>query len=175
MGQLKLPKLPARCHDEITVTIEGDLKRALEEYASLYQSSYGDQVAVQDLVPAILTEFLRNDGIALDRRSQGDASVVHEGPHERARSPFSDEDPPERLIPLKQVTSLIGLGKTSIYNMIQDGRFPAPYKLSPGAARWSEGEILAWIATRKGDRAEYVNRRGILTPYRADRLPKLTP
>ncbi|GAY22782.1 hypothetical protein SFOMI_3344 [Sphingobium fuliginis] len=32
-----------------------------------------------------------------------------------------------------------------IYQLIQDGKFPAPYKISPAAARWSEREVMAWI------------------------------
>lgn len=32
-----------------------------------------------------------------------------------------------------------------IYRLILEGKFPAPYKLSPGAARWSEHELVAWI------------------------------
>lgn len=36
-----------------------------------------------------------------------------------------------------------------IYEMVKDGRFLKPYKLSPFASRWSEREIVAWIADVK--------------------------
>jgi prophage regulatory protein len=52
---------------------------------------------------------------------------------------------PDRLIRLEEVKARVGLGKTMIYRLIRQGLFPAPYKLSPFAARWSEGEVLAWI------------------------------
>jgi prophage regulatory protein len=39
----------------------------------------------------------------------------------------------------------VGLGKTMIYAMIGEGRFPRPYKTTPAAARWSEREIVAWV------------------------------
>jgi hypothetical protein len=39
----------------------------------------------------------------------------------------------------------VGLGKSMIYRLIQEGKFPAPYKLSPFASRWSDREIVAWI------------------------------
>jgi prophage regulatory protein len=32
-----------------------------------------------------------------------------------------------------------------IYHLIQERKFPAPYKLSPFASRWSDREIVAWI------------------------------
>ena len=37
-----------------------------------------------------------------------------------------------------------------IYGLIKEGRFPAPYKISPFAARWSEHELTTWINDVKG-------------------------
>lgn len=56
---------------------------------------------------------------------------------------------PERFLKLPEVCSRVGLGKTMIYTMVNDGRFPKPYKLSPGTSRWSEREVVAWIADVK--------------------------
>lgn len=53
--------------------------------------------------------------------------------------------PAERLIKLDEVCRRVGLGKSMIYDMIKTNRFPAPYKISPFASRWSEQEIVAWI------------------------------
>jgi prophage regulatory protein len=53
--------------------------------------------------------------------------------------------PPDRLLRLAEVRHRVGLGKTMIYAMIGEGRFPRPYKISPAAARWSEREIVAWV------------------------------
>ena len=52
----------------------------------------------------------------------------------------------ERLLRLVEVKRRVGLGKTMIYEMIADGRFPKPYKITPAAARWSAREVDAWIA-----------------------------
>ncbi len=54
-------------------------------------------------------------------------------------------DPPERLLKLNEVSRRVGLGKSMIYRLIQENRFPAPYKISPFASRWSDHEIVAWI------------------------------
>jgi prophage regulatory protein len=56
---------------------------------------------------------------------------------------------PDRLIKLDEVKRRVGLGKSMIYRLIQTNDFPAPYKLSPFASRWSEREITAWIDTVK--------------------------
>lgn len=54
-------------------------------------------------------------------------------------------EPPERLIKLAEVSRRVGLGKSMIYRLIGEGRFPAPYKISAYASRWSEAEVVAWI------------------------------
>ena len=61
-----------------------------------------------------------------------------------------DADLADRLVKLPEVMRRVGLGKTMIYRLIKQGRFPAPYKLSAFAARWSEREIMRWIADVKG-------------------------
>ncbi|MDR7259305.1 MAG: helix-turn-helix transcriptional regulator [Sphingomonas sp.] len=57
---------------------------------------------------------------------------------------------PDRLLRLAEVRHRVGLGKTMIYAMIGEGRFPRPYKITPAAARWSEREVEAWIAVVTG-------------------------
>ena len=54
-------------------------------------------------------------------------------------------DQPERFLKIEEVKRRVGLGKSMIYRLIQEGKFPAPYKLSPSASRWSDREIIAWI------------------------------
>lgn len=51
----------------------------------------------------------------------------------------------DRLIRIDEVKRRVGLGKSMIYLLIQEGRFPAPYKISPFASRWSDREVVAWI------------------------------
>ncbi len=55
------------------------------------------------------------------------------------------KQPPDRLLRLAEVRHRVGLGKTMIYGMIGEGRFPKPYKITPAAARWSAREVDAWI------------------------------
>ncbi|AJP73686.1 helix-turn-helix transcriptional regulator [Sphingomonas hengshuiensis] len=57
----------------------------------------------------------------------------------------AETEAPERFVKLDEVKRRVGLGKTMIYRLIQEEKFPAPYKLSPFASRWSDREIVAWI------------------------------
>lgn len=49
------------------------------------------------------------------------------------------------MVKLDEVKRRVGLGKSMIYRLIQEGEFPVPYKISPAASRWSDREIAAWI------------------------------
>lgn len=147
MTQLKLPRQVDRKASDLTVSLSADLRLALEQYAALYKTAYGEEIGLPDLVPAILGEFLASDG-AFASLDGSDAtatrtSIVSKKLNlpEASASAIS-----EKLIPLKEVCHRVGVGKSMIYKMIQQDRFPAPYKPSPGAARWSEREVADWIA-----------------------------
>ena len=50
-----------------------------------------------------------------------------------------------RVLRLKDVLSITGLGKTSIYKLIGLKSFPKPINLSLRSVGWLESEIEAWI------------------------------
>ena len=64
----------------------------------------------------------------------------------------------ERAIRLKQVCQLTGLGRSMIYQMQAEGRFPQRIKLGERAVGWLESEVRDWLATRVD--ASRGNRRG---------------
>lgn len=55
---------------------------------------------------------------------------------------------PERLLRLPEVESIVGIRKSSIYEGVKKGTFPAPIKLSRRAVCWPESHIAAWVAER---------------------------
>ncbi len=55
---------------------------------------------------------------------------------------------PQRLLRLPQVEALVGIRKTSIYDGVKAGTFPAPVKLSRRVAVWPAAAIDAWITER---------------------------
>ena len=50
-----------------------------------------------------------------------------------------------RVLKLKDVLSITGLGKTSLYKLINLSEFPKPISLGLRAVGWLESEIEAWI------------------------------
>ncbi len=55
---------------------------------------------------------------------------------------------PERLLRLNEVEMMVGLRKSSIYDAMRRGEFPAAVKLSRRAVCWSSSAIDRWISER---------------------------
>ena len=52
----------------------------------------------------------------------------------------------QRLIRLAEVSTMVGLGRSSLYRYVSEGRFPAPIKVGFRSVRWKLSEVLAWRA-----------------------------
>jgi prophage regulatory protein len=61
--------------------------------------------------------------------------------------------PTERLLRLPEVAARLGLGRTSIYALIQRGELSPPVKLGGRVSAWPASAIDAFIARRIGDPA----------------------
>ena len=61
---------------------------------------------------------------------------------------------PERLMRLKEIRAVTGLGNSTIYRLIEQGRFPtAIHPLGNRLAAWRASEIHAWVAERAAGKA----------------------
>ena len=55
-----------------------------------------------------------------------------------------DKPQADRLLRLAQVIEIAGIGKTMIYRLMRQQKFPQPFKPGGYASRWSESEVEAW-------------------------------
>ena len=53
-----------------------------------------------------------------------------------------------RLIRLPEVQHRVGLGRSTIYRWMAEGKFPKPVQLGGYAVAWAEDDVVAWIASR---------------------------
>lgn len=51
----------------------------------------------------------------------------------------------ERFIRMPELERIVGYKKSTIYELIRDGRFPDRIKLSRGASVWKLSEVNAWL------------------------------
>lgn len=63
-------------------------------------------------------------------------------------TPKATERTGKRLLRMPEVCRQTGLGKSSIYRMIQSGLFPAPKRLGARTVAWLQSEVDAWIQSR---------------------------
>ena len=99
MTSLKLRPLPDRVPSKLTITLPPELKKALDDYATIYARSYGTEEHVAELVPYMLESFLKAD----HSFRQGRKELLHapmalplsKKTITRSRKPTSPETPGE--------------------------------------------------------------------------------
>ena len=52
-----------------------------------------------------------------------------------------------------EVEARCSLSKSTLYELIRVGQFPAPVKLSPNRVGWLESDVQAWLEARVAARA----------------------
>lgn len=53
-----------------------------------------------------------------------------------------------KVLRLSQVMDSTGLGRSTIYKYIAEGKFPPPLQLSERCVGWLESEVQQWIQSR---------------------------
>ncbi|MBV9842564.1 MAG: DUF2274 domain-containing protein [Sphingomonadaceae bacterium] len=61
MAGIKLGKLADRLPVKLTIRVAPDLKRALDDYARVYEQVHGSAEPIGELIPAMLATFLASD------------------------------------------------------------------------------------------------------------------
>ncbi len=54
----------------------------------------------------------------------------------------------DRLLRRKEVESITGLARSTLYEVMKTGAFPAPVKLSARTVAWRESEVAEWVRSR---------------------------
>jgi prophage regulatory protein len=50
-----------------------------------------------------------------------------------------------RYIRFKELRKLVPLGRTTIWKMMKEGRFPPSYRIGKAATAWLDSEVEDWI------------------------------
>lgn len=79
----------------------------------------------------------------VDRLSRKHHALRIEGEMDRAVDPALNV---QRLLRLAEVSTMIGLSRSSIYNFVAEGTFPAPIKVGERSVRWKLADVLSWRA-----------------------------
>lgn len=63
----------------------------------------------------------------------------------------------DRVLRRPEVTAIVGLGTTKLYELIGKGQFPKPIRLSERSVGWLESEVQGWIKERAESREAETN------------------
>jgi prophage regulatory protein len=72
---------------------------------------------------------------------------------EMVESKETDKRRVTRLIRLPEVQHRVGLGRSTIYRWMAEGKFPKPVQLGGYAVAWADADIDEWIRIRVSDDA----------------------
>jgi prophage regulatory protein len=75
--------------------------------------------------------------------------LSHDFQDQRPTADISTINPilPFKILRLPEVLAMVGIGKTALYQRINNGTFPAPIKIGVGrASGWVQAEIIQWLA-----------------------------
>ncbi|MBM7072410.1 AlpA family transcriptional regulator [Shewanella sp. 202IG2-18] len=53
-----------------------------------------------------------------------------------------------RLLRLPEVIDMTGFSRSTIYNLMRDGEFPANKRIGGNSVAWLESDIVEWIKSR---------------------------
>lgn len=56
---------------------------------------------------------------------------------------------PNGAFRIKELTEVTGLGRSTIYLMVSEGRFPKQRQLGTRAVGWLADEVFQWLAERE--------------------------
>jgi prophage regulatory protein len=82
---------------------------------------------------------------------------MHRAPS--APRPAEPIDPTSPLLRLPAVMRLTGLGRSTIYRLVAEQRFPGPVRLTTRAVAWRRADLDLWTDTRPAATAS-----GAITP-----------
>jgi len=59
-----------------------------------------------------------------------------------------------RFLRLKEVTTITGLARSTIYKMIANNQFPPQTRLAARSVAWLDSEVVGWVQSRLSERPE---------------------
>ena len=59
--------------------------------------------------------------------------------------PLGAELDAAQLLRIDDVSRVVGLSQSQIYQLVAEGKFPAQLRLSPRCSRWRSRDVVEWI------------------------------
>ncbi len=60
-----------------------------------------------------------------------------------------DNDPPDRILRIREVLEMTGLSDSTLWREIKAERFPSPVPISARGKGWLASDVSAWLRNRR--------------------------
>lgn len=78
-----------------------------------------------------------------------------------------------RALRMKDVVEKVGLGQSTLYRLIVEGKFPKPFEIVPKRNAWLEDDVDAWLASRAGSEMPAQAKPSLPTKDERERIDEL--
>lgn len=76
----------------------------------------------------------------------------HQQPQSASRLSHFDSLPDSALVRVQTLMQLLGIGRATVWRWAQQGKLPAPLKISGGITAWRVGELRAAMSVMGGQK-----------------------
>ena len=122
------------------------------EQATLTVKIIKDDGFAEQLIKGFLTEA-QQDVVRLITRQAVEEYVRQTKSVQRE----SNYNHPNRIIRLKEVITLTGLSRSTVYKLMNEQRFPSSIKLGPSSTGWRINDIQNWLDSRCSARSDLIS------------------
>jgi prophage regulatory protein len=174
------------------MTLGRDCSLRLEHHYQLSQDGgYISSMSkpIEEMVAVLWEAMLRQIETRIEERIEAALAAITKAPIPISESTKSMETvhrdrPAEYFISLKEVSAMVGLSRTTIYNLEKTGAFPKKIHVSPYSVRYKVGDIREWMKslenkgkTKKEEQPEVLTerQRQRLMRLALKRVPKSPP
>jgi prophage regulatory protein len=134
---------------------------------------------IEEMVAVLWEAMLRQIEAKVEERIDAAISNIPKGTNlgpgpTKSQESVRQDRPPEYFISLKEVSEMIGLGRSTLYNLEKVGAFPKKIHVTPYAVRYKVGEIREWMKSVESmGKAKNAEEPHVLTERQRQRVMRL--
>jgi prophage regulatory protein len=133
---------------------------------------------IEEMAAVLWEAMLRQIETRIEERIAAAITNIPKGPipgpeRTKPRESVHGDRPAEYFISLKEVSEMVGLGRSTIYNLEKTGTFPKKIHVTPNAVRYKVGEIREWMKSLENMGKGKDEEPQVLTDRQRQRLMRL--
>lgn len=114
--------------------------KQVEQYLEVLELQLKNNIAEMQLALKTITEISNNLLNQQNDKSIKSSQILGAPPTCKL-----SEKPPESLLRIQEVCLILGISRSTLYRMVNDGQFPKALDLGPRYKAWQKSTVTEWI------------------------------